>query len=99
LVLAIVFVSLCALPFLAFAQNKPEDIPQDVIDQGRDVVIVHQGTCERPGKVEVQCIVGLHVSGTYGLMLIGNEHGVVVQVIRLEGDSERILWTHSGARH
>lgn len=90
---AIVLVFLCSLPFITWAQNKPGVVPQDVIDQGADTELVYKGAC--PDHPTTNCLIGLHVSGVYALVLRFNQHGVLVEVLRLEENkSPQLLWRH-----
>jgi hypothetical protein len=73
---------------------KPAKVPDPVIALGQGVQTIHKGVCPRPGG-DMLCIVGMHETEPYGMMLLFQEHGILVQVIVLEPpDKEKIVWTH-----
>ena len=91
--IALFLVLACAAP--AVFAMKPEKVPDHIIALGQDVQTVHKGVCKRPHG-DMLCIVGMHATKPYGLMLLFNEEGVLVQVIGMEPpDKETILWSHS----
>lgn len=76
-----------------FAQNKPDTVPQHVIDQGHDTVVVYKGPC--PDHPTTNCVIGVHASGNYALALRFNQYNVLVEILRLEDDkSPQLLWRH-----
>lgn len=90
----VVFLVLLIAAASAFAQREPSKIPPEVMAQGNGVHIVDKGRCQRPEGPR-NCMYGLHVSMTYAMILVYNDHGVLVQVIRINDDAkERLLWQH-----
>jgi hypothetical protein len=73
---------------------KPAKVPDAVLKAGQDVQTVFKGLCPRE-PAPMLCVVGVHISGQYGMLLLFNERGVLVQVLRLNEDgTESLLWTH-----
>lgn len=94
LFLVALFLVLACIAPAVFAL-KPEKVPDHIIAIGEGVETTHKGICKRPHG-DMLCIVGMHQEKPYGLMLLFNEDGVLVQVIGLEPpDKETVLWTHS----
>lgn len=92
--LAVVLVGLAVLAEVANAQSKPSPIPDAVKEQGRDVEIVYKGKCPYQGQ-EMLCIAGVHSSGEYGIMLLYNDNGILVLVVKSAiGKGDELLWTH-----
>ena len=90
--LAVLLVALCAVP--AVFALKPLRPPDEVVKLGENVVVIYNGTCAR-NQQEVRCLVGVHDTATYGLMLLFNNEGVLYQVIRLDPPTqETVMWTH-----
>ena len=97
-VLFVLFVTLAVLADMASAQSKPYPIPEAVKAQGLDVEIVFKGKCPYQGR-DMLCIAGVHSSGEYGLMLLYNDHGILVMVVKLAvGGGDQMLWTHPDYR-
>jgi hypothetical protein len=96
--LAVILVVLGVLADVANAQTKPAVIPDAVKNQGLDVEIVYQGKCPYKGG-EMLCIAGVHSSGNYGLMLLYNDNGILVMVVKSTvGGTDELLWTHPDYR-
>lgn len=96
--LVVLLVGLAVLAEVANAQTKTSPIPGAVKEQGRDVEIVYQGKCPYKGT-EMLCIAGVHSSGNYGLMLLYNDNGILVMVVKSTvGGNDELLWTHPDYR-
>lgn len=92
IVVGLVFIA--AVMNETMAQTSPSKIPPEVMAQGNGVHTVDKGRCQRPEGPR-NCMYGLHVSMTYAIILVYNDHGVLVQVIRINDDAkERLLWQH-----
>lgn len=100
LAIAIVLVALCALPVLVFGQTQPAVVPPHVIAIGEGVETVYVGQCPRPSG-NMNCMVGMHPTQPYGLMLLFNKHNVLVKVLYLDNvrKAESTLWSHPEAAH
>ena len=93
-VLFVLFVTLVVLADNAGAQTKPSPIPDAVKEQGRNVEIVYKGKCPYKGA-DMLCIAGVHQSGDYGIVLLYNDNGVLVMVVKSTvGKDDELLWTH-----
>jgi len=78
---------------VAFAQSSPGTVPEDVKQQGLGVVSTYKGSCKYQ-KVEYHCLAGVHRDKNYYLLLLFNENGILVRVIREDDGKQRVLWTH-----
>ena len=92
--IALAIVLACAATAV-FGQTKPAIVPPEVVKLGEGLQTIHKGTCPRPGG-DMLCMVGVHLTEPYGLMVLFNEHGVLVQVVYLDNvrKAESVLWTH-----
>lgn len=74
---------------------KPAKVPDHVVALGQGVQTIHKGVCPRPKGMDMLCIVGMHMTEPYGMMLLFQEDGILVEVLVLEPpDKETSVWKH-----
>lgn len=83
--LALLLVALCAIPPV-FAKPPPE-----VVDEGRDAVVVHNGLCDTKKHRDVRCLVGEKPNGDLLILLFRNDR--LFEVIRYRNQEETVLWS------